>query len=63
MPKIKYLTPAPKVNHLAALFRAYRRERNMTSRDIADRLMGILEEDPDAGYVAVILDLINERMH
>ena len=38
MPKIKYLTPAPKVNHLAALFRAYRRERNMTSRDIADRL-------------------------
>lgn len=39
MPRIKYLpSAAPKVNHLAALFRAYRKERCMTSVDIAGKL-------------------------
>lgn len=38
MPKIKYLTPPPKVNHLAALFRAYRKARGMTSQDMARKL-------------------------
>ena len=44
MPKVKYLTPAPKVNHLAALFRAYRKARGMTSADIAEAV-GCTEEN------------------
>ena len=36
MPKVGWNKPKP--NYLAALFRAYRKERNMTSKDIADAL-------------------------
>ncbi|MBQ9662089.1 MAG: helix-turn-helix domain-containing protein [Oscillospiraceae bacterium] len=35
MPKVTWISqPKPKVNELAALFRAYRKARNMTSDDI-----------------------------
>lgn len=36
MPKVKWIKP--KVNELAALFRAYRKARNMTSVQIADKI-------------------------
>lgn len=36
MPKVKWIKP--KVNELAALFRAYRKARNMTSVQIADAI-------------------------
>ena len=36
MPKIKWIKP--KVNELAALFRAYRTARNMTSTQIAEKI-------------------------
>ena len=36
MPKVKWIKP--KVNELAALFRAYRTARNMTSTQIAEKI-------------------------
>lgn len=36
MPKVKYCLPQPKVNYLAQVFRDYRRERCLTSVDIAE---------------------------
>jgi hypothetical protein len=39
MPKVKWIgRPSPKVNELAALFRAYRKDRGMTSVDIGAAL-------------------------
>ena len=40
MPKVSWLPqkPKPKVNELAALFRAYRKETGMTSEKIAAKL-------------------------
>lgn len=37
MPKVTWRSP-PKINYLAALFSAYRKERNMTSEDIAKKI-------------------------
>ena len=38
MPKCTWMLPKPKPNYLAALFRAYRKERGMTSADMAEKL-------------------------
>lgn len=39
MPKVKWLPATePKINHLAALFFAYRKARGMTSKDIAEQI-------------------------
>ena len=35
MPRVKYIrAPEPQVNHLAAVFRAYRKARGMTSKQV-----------------------------
>ena len=39
MPRVKYIrAPEPQVNHLAAVFRAYRKARGMTSAEIGQAL-------------------------
>ena len=38
MPKVNWIKPPPKVNYLAAVFRAYRKETGMTSADIGKAL-------------------------
>ena len=39
MPKVTWIhTPAPKINHLAELFRAYRKATGLTSEKLAEKI-------------------------
>jgi len=38
MPKVTWIKPPVKTNELAALFRAYRKAKNMTSTQLAEKL-------------------------